>query len=113
MLPTLQVETAKQQDLDVIKESTVEVDVEESKDKKQLLIAPSRNNNIRSSRDSLNDRASPNKEFVTSEDHSEYNERDFDLEEQYNNMLGQGQLGDDREHNSDNDSINDVAMRFF
>lgn len=71
------------------------------------LQVPDRSSQLRASKDSLNDRVELNGDLDMIDEQSDYNERDIDLEQQYEEMIG-GKGIEDIEEESDNDSLNDV-----
>jgi hypothetical protein len=80
---------------------------EEEKESRNLQV-PNRKSPMRSSKDSLNDRTTINRDLdMVSNGHSDLNERDIDLEEQYEEMI-QGKGFDEIDEDDSDGSINDV-----
>ena len=85
---------------------TIEDDLKYVKDHLEV---PVKDTLARNSIDSLNDRVSLNKDLDISDEHSDFNTRDIDLEEKYNEMI-KGKTPDDvgEDKFSDVDSLNDI-----
>lgn len=103
-LPTLQIDKQLLDDIKYVKEQAK--GLQNQGDRNNMLSVPSRKSPTRSSKDSLNDRTELNRDLEFSEGKSDLNERDIDLEEQYEQMIN-GQDIEDIDRNSD-DSLNDV-----
>ena len=103
-LPTLQIDKRLIDDIKYVKEQAKGLQIQG--DRNNTLSVPSRKSPTRSSKDSLNDRTELNRDLEFSEDKSDWNERDIDLEEQYEQMIN-GKGIEEIERDSD-DSLNDV-----
>ena len=95
------------------KEQIVDVDNDnEEENEEAVLLSTSSKRPIRKdSKDSINERVSLNKDLQI-DDYSDEGDRDIDLEEQYNKMQHK-EINEKEENKSDNDSINDVDVRYF
>lgn len=75
------------------------------------LLSPAESQRVRyESNNSLNERESLNKDLKISE-YSDDGDRDIDLEEQYNQM--NNKIKEEHGDKSDDESINDVDVRYF
>jgi len=97
------------EDLKYIKQTAGLVEETKTPDtRNNKLKIPNRKSPARSSKDSLNDRTTLNRDLdMISASHSDINERDIDLGEQYEKMI-EGKNISELDQESDSDSLNDV-----